>query len=171
MVVVVPYTPKWERAFDEVRGQLQTALDDLNVDIEHVGSTSVVGLPAKPILDIDVILKSEGDVARVVAALAAVGYQHRGDQGVPGREAFSAPDTPGVRQHVYVVVRASKPHRDHIDFRNYLREHPETAAEYAELKAALAHRFPSDGPEDRAGYTEAKADFITAVLANARRAN
>jgi GrpB-like predicted nucleotidyltransferase (UPF0157 family) len=171
VVVVVPYTPEWRTAFHEVRARLLTALSNLPVEIEHVGSTSVVGLPAKPILDIDVVLESEDDVPRAVAALAAAGYQHRGDRGVPGREAFTASGTTDLEEHVYVVVRGSKPHRDHIDFRDYLHAHPETAAEHAALKAELAGRFPTDGPDDQAGYTEAKTDFIEAVLADARRGN
>jgi GrpB-like predicted nucleotidyltransferase (UPF0157 family) len=103
--------------------------------IEHIGSTAVPGLAAKPIIDIDVVVADEADVAEAIAMLAAAGYPHKGDAGVPGREAFDQP-----------------PH---------LRANPGTAREYAALKRELAatHR------DDRASYTEAKTAFIEAVLA------
>ncbi len=172
MVLIVPYDPTWPAAFETLRASLLETFagaEDLRVRVEHVGSTSVPGLLAKPIIDIDVVVASEDGVARAIGALGRAGYEHQGDLGIPGREAFRAPSDGGPARHLYVVVDGNRPYRDHVDLRDYLRTHPAEAREYATLKAALAARFPTDGPEDREAYTDAKADFIQGVLAAARR--
>ena len=148
-------------------------MGSLATAIEHVGSTAVPGLSAKPILDIDVVIPSRSDLAQVINRLAALGYRHVGDLGVSGREAFStdgAQDVPrnGTgRQwpdhHLYVCSADSGELRRHLSFRDWLRCHPDRAAEYGALKLHLsqAHR------EDRARYTEAKTEFVEASLREA----
>lgn len=92
MIEVVPWSADWARDFERVAADLRTALATVpGARVEHVGSTSVPGLPAKPILDIDVIVSS-ADVPAAVEALSLIGYVHRGDLGVVGREAFHPPD-------------------------------------------------------------------------------
>ncbi len=172
MVLVVPYDPMWPVAFEELRASLLVAFaaaEDLPTRVEHVGSTSVPGLLAKPIIDIDVVVTCEDGVARAIELLRRAGYEHQGDLGIPGREAFRAPPDGGPARHLYVVVDGNQPYRDHVDLRDYLRKHTAEAREYATLKAALAARFPTDAPDDREAYTGAKADFIQGVLAAARR--
>jgi len=126
--VVVDYDPSWERAFQELSAHLRIALTT-DIEIEHVGSTAVVGLAAKPILDVDVVVPVEALVAPTIAALATLGYQHRGNLGIVGREAFTVLE--GFQyHHLYLVVSGSQAHRDHIDLRDYLRLQPEQAVAY-----------------------------------------
>ncbi len=172
MVLVVAYDPAWPSAFALIRASVLAGfagIEGLPVRIEHVGSTAVPGLLAKPIIDVDVVVATEADVTAAIEVLATLGYEHQGDLDIPGREAFRAPDDGGPTRHLYVVVDGNRSHRDHVDLRDHLRAHPDVAATYGALKAALAARFPTDGPEDRAAYTDAKAEFIQGVLAEAWR--
>ena len=131
--------------------------------MEHVGSTSVPGLAAKAIVDIDVVLRSLDDVPTAIARLRSLGYVYQGDKGIRGREAFLWP--PGARpHHLYAVVAGSRPHVDHIHFRDHLREHPDVAQEYAALKKSLAAQQGGDP----LGYTNAKTAFVAAALRAAR---
>ena len=167
MVEVVEYDARWPEAFEGLRAMIGPAVGEVGAVVEHVGSTSVVGLAAKPIIDVDVVVRRRADVGRAIAILEGLGYRRRGDQGVPEREAFEAPSAAaaGVEHHLYVVVAGSKPHRDHIDLRDYLRARPERAAEYARLKSDLGARYL---PHDRVGYTDAKGPWIARALAEAR---
>jgi GrpB-like predicted nucleotidyltransferase (UPF0157 family) len=123
----------------------------------------VPGLAAKPIVDIDVVLRSAEDVPAAIERLRSLGYVYQGDKGIQGREAFMWP--PGARRHhLYVVVRGSPPHAAHIDFRDHLRSHPEIAREYGALKQELAERYG----DDTLAYGEAKTDFVAGVLRAAR---
>jgi GrpB-like predicted nucleotidyltransferase (UPF0157 family)/predicted kinase len=163
-VVVTDYDPAWPRRFEERAASIRAALGDLAVAVEHAGSTAVPGLAAKPVLDIDIVVGSAGDVRQAIERLRALGYEHEGDLGVPGREAFAWP--PGTeRHHVYVVVAGGRPHAEHVRFRDYLRAHPDVARDYAALKRTLAGRHR----DDRDAYTEAKAAFIADVLRAAGR--
>ena len=132
---VVPYSAHWPAAFDRVAGVLRTALVDVPAaSVEHVGSTSVPGLAAKPVLDIDVIV-DEPEVPAAVAALESIGYVHRGDLGVTGREAFVAPDD-DPRRHVYVCLAGTLNVRNHLAVRDVLRRRDDLRDEYAAVKLA-----------------------------------
>jgi len=162
-IVVIDYDEAWPRFFDEIAEPVRQAVADLAAEVEHVGSTSVPGLAAKPVIDIDVAVRSPKDVPTAIERLQALGYVYQGDKGVAGREAFMWPY--GARpHHLYVVVAGSRPHADHIEFRDYLRRHREVAEEYAALKKTLAGRHR----EDRLGYTEAKSEFVAGLLRAAR---
>jgi GrpB-like predicted nucleotidyltransferase (UPF0157 family) len=135
-VEVVDWTPRWGGQFEEVARVLREALVGLDrAAVEHVGSTSVPGLAAKPILDIDVIVDAS-DVVGAVAALESVGYVHRGDLGVAGREAFFAPGEP--RRHVYVCTAGTTNVRNHLAVRDVLRSRDDLRDAYASVKRALA---------------------------------
>jgi GrpB-like predicted nucleotidyltransferase (UPF0157 family) len=109
------------------------------------------------------VVTSAADVPTAIDRLRSLGYAYQGDKGIRGREAFMWPR--GARpHHLYVVIRGSEPHLDHLHFRNYLREHPNVAREYAVLKASLAEQHG----DDRLAYTNAKSDFVTGVLRPAR---
>lgn len=157
-VVIVDYDPLWPGQFEVFRSRLANTLGGLAVAIEHVGSTAVPGLAAKPILDIDILLKSAADLPRAIGALASIGYRHRGDLGVPGREAFRAP-AGDLRHHLYVCPDNGEFQR-HVTFRGHLRSHPEVANAYASLKRELAIRFRND----REAYNNAKSDFVEKIL-------
>lgn len=162
--VVVAYDPAWPAAFAEIRSAVAAYLPD-GATVEHVGSTAVPGLAAKPVVDVDVVIPSAGDVAAAVAALTGLGYAHRGDLGIAGREAFAMPDgSPLPYHHLYVVVAGSGAYLDHVDLRDHLRRHPEDAARYAAEKRRHAHLLATD----RDAYTEAKAALVTELLARAR---
>lgn len=158
-VVVVEYDPRWPPIFEEIRATVSGVLGDLVVTIEHVGSTSVPGLAAKPIVDLDVVIPSRDDLPFAIERLARLGYVHRGDLGIPGREAFRRPaGTPN--HHLYVCTPDTPSHREHLALRDYLRTHPDAAREYGELKRrlAMAYRHNIDS------YIEGKTEFITNIL-------
>jgi GrpB-like predicted nucleotidyltransferase (UPF0157 family) len=159
---VVPYDPRWPACFEEIRARADAALGGLAHETVHVGSTAVPGLAAKPIVDV-VVVSGRGAVRAAIDALTAAGWRHQGDQGITGREAF-APPADGVYHHLYVVVDGDKPHRDHVDLRDYLIRHPGQAARYGELKRQLAPLLRTD----RTAYGDAKAGLITELLAMAR---
>lgn len=162
-VVVAPYDPAWPVAFEMLRDLIAPALGELAAGIEHVGSTGVPGLDAKPIVDIDVVIRHAEDFDEVVRRLAALGYTHLGDLGIVGREAFRA--RPGLpRHHLYVCAAGSAPLQAHLTLRDALRADPQLAAAYAALKHELAERFR----DDRDTYAESKTAFITSVLLDER---
>jgi GrpB-like predicted nucleotidyltransferase (UPF0157 family) len=168
-IEVVPYDPEWPRTFEVLQASLRRALGDIVVEVEHVGSTAVPGLAAKPILDLDVVIPSRDSLPVAVSRLAALGYRHEGDLGVSGREAFArdASDVPrdGSRRewpphHLYACAADSPELRRHLVFRDWLRRDRAAADEYARLKQRLAvtHRF------DRDAYTNSKSEFIKTAL-------
>ena len=158
--MISEYDPRWPALFCELRDALPAGLRMCARSIEHVGSTAVPGLAAKPIIDIDVVVADEADVAEAIAMLAAAGYPHKGDAGVPGREAFDQP--PHLPEHhLYLCVEGAGPLVAHLRLRDHLRANPGTAREYAALKRELTAAYG----DDREGYTEAKTAFIERVLA------
>jgi GrpB-like predicted nucleotidyltransferase (UPF0157 family) len=158
-VRIVPYDAQWPEQFREIQGRLWAAISGLAIRIEHVGSTSVPGLAAKPVIDIDILIDSRDRLPAVVARLAELGYEHRGDLGIPDRDAFRPPDGPPPH-HLYVCPAESLALRNHLVFRDHLRHHSEDAAEYAALKSRLAESFA----HDRERYTEGKTEFVLSIL-------
>ena len=162
-IAVVPYRDAWATAFESLRARVQGALGPLAVRVEHVGSTSVPGLRAKPIIDMDVVIESEGRLEEVASRLATVGYKPRGDLGVTGRYTFSPPA--GLPDHhLYVCARDNVELHRHLALRDYLRRHPGQAAAYGRLKQTLAKAHPFD----REAYTEGKTCWIERALKLAR---
>ena len=159
-IEVVPYDPAWPLQFDAVRTDLLRALDSLPIrSIEHVGSTSVPGLFAKPRLDIDIVVAA-GDMPAAQMALDAAGYGWRGDLGVPDRHAFRAPDEAPPR-NVYVVVDGCLALRNHLALRDVLRRDAALRDQYGRFKLALATRDYDDA--DR--YAVDKSPVIQRILA------
>jgi GrpB-like predicted nucleotidyltransferase (UPF0157 family) len=173
-VIVVPYDPGWPASFESLRTVLAAALGEIARAIHHVGSTAVPGLPAKPILDVDVEITSRRDLPETVHRLGLLGYRAAGDLGIPGREAYdrSGPDVPRdgsgrswPEHHLYVCASDVTELRRHLLLRDFLRANPARAAEYAALKRTLAVRFR----EDREAYAEGKSELIASMLADAVR--
>lgn len=158
-VQVVAYDPEWPGNFERVRSYVWPAVRDLALAMEHVGSTAVPGLKAKPVIDACIVVASREEVPACIERLASLGYIHRGDLGVPDREAFRHPD-PLPKHHLYLSPRNSLSLRNHLGLRDYLRSHPEAARQYGELKASLARRSPADIDSYIAGKTE----FILRIL-------
>ncbi|MGI6166197.1 MAG: GrpB family protein [Limnochordia bacterium] len=168
-IVVKDYDPDWPLVFEELKAVYKRHLKGLPVDIQHVGSTSVVGLAAKPIIDIDLIVPDEIGAKQVIAALCGLGYPHEGNLGIPGREAMrhvndQVPmDGSGriwMKHHLYVCLAGSSSLENHLKFRDYLRLHRDKAIEYGQLKQRLARMYP----DDIGSYIEKKTPFILGIL-------
>ena len=144
-VIVLPYDRAWKAAFEAIKSELESAVGDLVIGIEHVGSTSVEGLSAKPCIDIDVVIEDYGVFEEVVRRLAEIGYIHEGDLGIPDREAFCYSDKPHLMtHHLYVCPRYSRELHRHITFRDFLRSRPEAVKQYGAVKEEGARLFPDD---------------------------
>lgn len=155
------YEAAWPQRFERLRATIWPAVSHVAIAIEHVGSTSVPGLAAKPIVDIDIIVPtSRASVEAAIESLATAGHTHQGDLGVPDRESFKSAD--GVLRHnLYVCPEDSFALRNHLVVRDYLRAHPDVAHEYGRLKRGLAARFP----DDIDAYVASKTDRICRILA------
>ena len=144
-VVVLPYRDEWALAFDKIKAEIAQTLGELALAIEHVGSTSVVGMWAKPCIDLDVVIEDESVLDEVVKRLASIGYLHEGDLGIKGREAFKYTDKPHLMtHHLYVCPQSSKELARHITFRDYLRSNEKAVMVYSAIKREAARLFPND---------------------------
>ena len=141
--ILFPYDPTWPETFSQMCAVYTATLERLIVTIEHVGSTAVPGLLAKPILDIDIVIPTRDALPEVTARLEALGYRHNGNQGIPEREVFKANDTAApyteprqvwMAHHLYVCHAESAELQRHLQFRDALRRSPELCAEYTRLK-------------------------------------
>lgn len=167
-LVLSPYQEAWPQAFETAKQELSSVFARLEVQIEHIGSTSVLGLSAKPVID---ILLGSADLKDIEAKIPALGqrayrYIAKYETEIPQRRYFvkaaqtEMSGTP-FRLHVHGVVIGSQLWREHLFFRDQLREHPTLREEYQALKLRLATKFA----HDKLAYTEAKAPFIRSVLA------
>lgn len=156
-VVVESYDETWTSAFKEIKKEIESAVGDLIIGIEHVGSTSVEGLSAKPIIDIDIIIKDYSIFDAVVNKLNTIGYIHEGNLGIKDREAFKYSDKPHLqRHHLYVCPQQSEELHRHITFRDFLRSNPEAVKRYGAVKEKAAQLFPDDMDK----YIEYKAPCV-----------
>jgi len=156
---LVPYQEDWPRMFEAEREALTTLLGPAAQAVHHIGSTSVPGLSAKPIID---ILVESPDLAGIEAATPLLedrGYDARGEHGIPGRRYFSRRDGPGPDVHLHAFECGSEHVEGHLRFRDYLRAHPDEADRYAALKAELAAAHA----HDRGAYQLGKSAFIREI--------
>ncbi len=162
LIVIVPYDDAWPERFWELAGAIRTALGDLALRIDHIGSTSIPGLAAKPIIDIQVSVASFEPFDLLRVPLEAIGYVWRADNTDLTRRYFR--ETRGApRTHVHVRIQGSWSEQFALLFRDYIRRDPETAEAYATLKWDLARRYR----EDHAEYTAAKEPFIWGTMRRA----
>ena len=160
-VRLVPYQPAWKELFREEAARLRQALGDRALFIEHVGSTAIEGMDAKPIIDILIAARDLDDAMGLVPPIEALGYKHKEDDDVPERIFFRRGPPPGRRTHHLSLAEPTSGYwQRHVLFRDYLLAHPETAQEYRQLKRKLASRYP----EDRASYTAGKRGFVERIL-------
>ncbi len=144
-VVVLPYDAKWKSDFENIRQEIENAIGDLIVGVEHVGSTSVDGLSAKPCIDIDVVIEDYSVFDDVIDKLESIGYIHEGNLGIEDREAFKYLDKPHLQtHHLYVCPQQSRELYRHITFRDFLRKNPEAVKKYGAVKEMAAQLFPDD---------------------------
>jgi GrpB-like predicted nucleotidyltransferase (UPF0157 family) len=161
-LVIQKYDPQWPILFEELRVKFSELLGNMASVIEHVGSTSVPGLAAKPIIDLAVLLASADYLPETIRRLATLGYEHEGDLGITGREAFSTP--PNLfAHHLYVCLPNCEEFRREILLRKYLRSHPAEASAYGNLKWDLFARFAND----LAAYIQGKDDFVKQLVQRA----
>ena len=159
MIELSEYNPDWPNQFAELRERLSHCLGDVAVAIEHVGSTAVPGLAAKPVIDIDAVIPLHAKVITIIGRLVRIGYVHQGNLGIEDREVFKTPNG-ARRHHLYVCRRESVALRNHLTVRDHLRRHPGDLTAYATLKRTLAAQC-ADVDE----YTRRKTDFIISILA------
>lgn len=158
---LVPADPAWATAFAKEHLHLQAAIGHLVLDIQHVGSTSVPGLAAKPIIDLAVAVAASVDIAHCRPLLLAVGYLDRGDGGSDGGYLFVKESRPAVRtHHLHIVAQDDPQWANYLQFRDRLRVDDALRDEYAALKCTLQAAFA----HNRRSYTAAKAPFIRRVL-------
>lgn len=157
-IYLVPYTPEWKRLFEEEKARLLTAVGDHVLDIQHVGSTSIPGMAAKPIIDIAMAVDDFERASVCVEPIEGLGYSYRGENGIPRRHFFTRGDPRTYNIHM-VEIHSAEWQRM-LSFRDYLSEHPDLAAEYLALKQSLAQRFSGDIE----AYTNGKTELIERVL-------
>ena len=156
-VIVMPYDESWEDAFEQIKNEIEAAIGDIILGIEHIGSTAVKGLSAKPCIDIDVIIKDYSVFDEIVNKLGTIGYIHEGNLGIKDREAFKYTDKPHLMMHhLYVCPQYSEELHRHIIFRDFLRSNPEAVKEYSSVKENAAELYPDDIDK----YIEYKAPCI-----------
>lgn len=162
-IVLARYTDAWRRSFEAERDTVANALGKEVLAIEHVGSTAVPGLQAKPIVDIAIAVVSFEDAAVCVAPLEGIGYRYHGEYGIPRRHYFDRGEPHTF--HIHMLEERSVEYRNHLLFRDHLRRSSAAAAEYAALKRELARRHSPDVE----AYAEAKGDFVRRVVAEELR--
>jgi GrpB-like predicted nucleotidyltransferase (UPF0157 family) len=163
-VCLAPYRAEWKELFEEEAARLRAVLGDKVLRVEHVGSTAVEGIEAKPLIDMMAAVESLDEARDLVPVLEGTGYEHRGNGGVEG-SIFLAKGPRSRRTHHLSLTETTSDHwQRSILFRDYLRAHPEVAEEYGELKWELARKYP----EDRDSYTAGKDRFIEQVIESAR---
>lgn len=168
VTLVESYNPAWPAWFDQIRAFVEPKLDGIPHAMEHVGSTAVPGMTAKPIIDVDVVVDPQA-FSSVKGRLEEIGYVHEGDLGVPGREAFdlSNPDTKAKlpAHHLYVCKRGCRALRDHLAFRDFMRSHPDWVRQLSDLKRSLCEQYN----DDREAYMNGKAAMVREITELAMR--
>ncbi len=166
---VIDYNPEWPNIFQELKDIFLENLKKSIVDVKHVGSTAVPGLCAKPNIDIDMVIKDYSDFSDIKRELSTLGYEYQGDFGIEGRESFKRKDrtvpwngnrSEKYSHHLYVCPEDSRELERHLEFRDYLRENPDSKKRYGDLKRKLAREHK----DDLMAYTEGKTKFIERVL-------
>ncbi len=143
-VRVVPHDPAWTEGFEREAAALRSVLGDEALAVHHIGSTSVPGLQAKPTIDVLIEAREIETLDDLEAAMAERGYEAWGEYGIPGRRFFTRDLGPERLCNVHAFETGSPEVERHLAFKDYLREHPQTARAYGDLKGDLAERFPGD---------------------------
>ena len=166
-LIIAEYNAEWPRLFEEERVRIQGQIGAYVDDIQHIGSTAVTGLGAKPIIDIMIVIPRIEAVASCVPGLEKLDYHYMGEYGIAGRHYFYKPANASPFEHQYhlhMLMAMHQQYLSHILFRDYLRMHPEALTAYQRLKEELAARYISD----RDSYTDGKGQFVSSILALAQ---
>lgn len=165
-VQVVPYQPEWALFFQEEAALLRSVLQESALQVEHIGSTAIAGMEAKPILDILVAVTHLAQAKTFVSAIEALGYEYLPDEPPSDRLFFAKGPCSRRTHHLSLAEPTATFYRSMIMFRDYLRTHTQVAEAYRRLKRELAQKYPNQ----RALYTEGKGPFVERVLEPARAA-
>ncbi len=161
-VEIVEYRNEWASVFEKESRRILEACEGPVVKVEHIGSTAIPDLIAKPILDVMLGLSLPKD-ERIVDPMMDLGYEFLGEYGIPGRSYFILRSSGRQVVHVHAFAIADDNWGRHLFFRDYLRKVSESRRQYAELKRELAERFP----QNRDAYADAKTDFIRSIARKA----
>lgn len=165
-VIIVKYNPEWPELFIEERERILEKISKLGIHVEHIGSTAVPGLGAKPIIDIMVGIERLSDVDKCITLLKKIGYffDPKKVDDSSERKALDK-SINGTKIHLFIVEMNTNCWERNIRFREYLRSHPEVAEEYNKLKVELAKKYKNN----QIAYTEGKAKFIEKVESKASK--
>jgi GrpB-like predicted nucleotidyltransferase (UPF0157 family) len=163
-IIVVPYDPAWAETYRREAEQLRLVFGSLLIDIHHIGSTSIPGLSAKPIIDMMPIVRDIEKVDSYNEYMREIGYEPRGENGIVGRRYFVKGGDIDRTHHVHIYAADSPEVAKHLDFRDYVNAHPDALRDYAELKIELARQFP----HDIESYMAGKDAFIKETIEKAR---
>jgi GrpB-like predicted nucleotidyltransferase (UPF0157 family) len=167
LVKLLPHDERWHDLFAEEKARLLEAVGEMVEAVEHVGSTSVCGIAAKPILDIAAAVKDRAAGEKCVAPLEGIGYTYRGENGIAGRFYFVKGAAERRTHHLHLYAADNTELKNHLFFRDYLRRNPSIAAEYDGLKKDLAAKYPGD----RDAYLDGKAAFVEKILKLAQQSS
>jgi GrpB-like predicted nucleotidyltransferase (UPF0157 family) len=164
-IVVAPYDPRWPQEFERASaGEVVAALGLNLLVIEHIGSTSIPGIHAKPVIDMLAVVADLAAVDQRAVAMEELGYEVMGEFGIDGRRYFRRDDSAGLRTHQIHAFTAGSPHvRRHLAFRDFMRAHPTLAGQYGELKQRLAVAHPND----MKAYMDGKDGFVKEIESRA----
>ena len=166
-VTIAEYSPHWPAQFDAEADIIRSAFGATKIELEHIGSTAVTGLAAKPIIDVLLGANSLAVIERHIRHLEAMGYRYvpEFEKQLPERRYFVKPNGGAAQFHLHAVKHGDTFWRDHLRFRDALRERPDLRDQYQQLKRRLASSFG----RERGAYTDAKAPFIEGVLSGLGR--
>jgi GrpB-like predicted nucleotidyltransferase (UPF0157 family)/ADP-ribose pyrophosphatase YjhB (NUDIX family) len=165
-IIVEPYNLAWSDEFEKIREYIWQRVNDIALEIIHVGSTSVPGLAAKPIIDFNIIIESYDLFPQMLERLQELGYEHDGDGGIPKRERIKGGKREGFMDyHMYVCPKDSLVLYAQILFRDYLRQHENARNDYAALKNSLAEKHK----HDIEAYVSGKHEFVMGIVDSARK--
>jgi len=163
VVELKPYNSQWKEFYRKESELISSTISDYLVDIQHIGSTAIPGIIAKPIIDIAVAINSLENIEKIIGPLSEIGFIYRGEQGIPDRHMFVKGGEELRTHHMHVMHKSHYEWKKHILFRDYLMNHPKEVKKYSELKRRLEKQFK----HDRESYTESKSEFIEGILEKA----
>ncbi|MBK24788.1 MAG: hypothetical protein CME70_12390 [Halobacteriovorax sp.] len=158
-VEVKEYNPQWKNWYKRLEGNIWPSLSGLAKTICHVGSTSIEGMAAKPVIDIDIVVENFDDFEKIKVILEDLGYEHRGNLGITDRENFKFKNELEIKHNLYVILEDSIAFKNHILLKKHLEEHPRDHKRYRELKQKLAKKSKSSDE-----YCKKKTELILEFL-------
>ena len=165
IVQLKTYNPKWKELFNHESMLISSAISNFILDIQHVGSTAIPHTVAKPIIDIAGAINSVENIDKIIVPLYGIGYNYRGEQGIPGRHLFVKGGENFRTHHFHVMQTDHYEWKNQILFRDYMKEHPEEAKQYSALKQKLFIKYGND----RGKYTDSKSEYIETIIEKAKQ--